>query len=460
MKKLGWVFENISSNQFKVIKHHTQSLILIALLIIYFITLVINYRYSNNEFKNRKNEILEEYYQIIFNHSIVKLNETLHKLPSDQTGKNTVIEINQSDIKSCYKNQCIKSNLFEFASVFDKYIPNYIHYKIDINKQVLHRDRKISSYELERSNHINNYNQLSIQVALDPKYLENIHQKAFNPFYITFLSSSFFLALYIVLIRLINTNNEVIYNKKLKEREEVHKNASTEKENELMKRIWNLEYSKEKEVKLNYLFFQEVNKQAMIINEIAGEIFCQKCKILPYSIPLYQNTKDSENINIKDLVEIFTSRFPETNNHILLNIQSSEQNINFSSKAALYQIIYSLVSYIMFILCEQSNNKKYKIKVTIKAVKKALQLYFEYDGFPIIGEQEIIKISDNFYKKHANPFLLNIKQIFGILRDNGFECNIKHDQSNFIEILQTYNENYMNKEDNIILLSSYSKENK
>ena len=72
-------------------------------------------------------------------------------MPSDQAGKNTVIVINQSDIKSCYKNQCIKSNLFEFASVFDKYIPNYIHYKIDINKQVLHRDRKISSYELERS---------------------------------------------------------------------------------------------------------------------------------------------------------------------------------------------------------------------------------------------------------------------------------------------------------------------
>jgi hypothetical protein len=181
---LGKIFINIPSNQFRLIKYYQQSLMLIALVVIYFITLILNYQYCNNEFKNRKNEILDEFYQIIFSHSIVKLNDVLQKLPLDQTGINTAIEINQSDIKSCYKDQCIKSNLFEFAASLDKYIPNYIQYKISINKQLLHRNVKISNYELERSNYINNYNQLSIQVSIEPKYIEGIRQKTFKSFYI------------------------------------------------------------------------------------------------------------------------------------------------------------------------------------------------------------------------------------------------------------------------------------
>ncbi len=410
-KALGKIFAITPSNQFGTVKHYKQSLILIALFIVYFITLILNYQYCNNEFKNRKSEILDEFYQIIFSHSIVKLNDVLQKLPLDQTGINTLIEIDQSDIKSCYKDQCIKSNLFEFASIFDKYIPYYIQYKININKQLLHRNIKIPNYELERSNYINNYNQLSIQLSIEPKYLEGIRQKTFKSFYITFLSSSFILALYVMSIRLIKKYNNGLYKNyyetKLQESEEIHKKALICKENELMKKIWDLEYSKEKEIELNYLFSREVNKQVMISSEIDYAEFSKKNQFLPYSIPLYRNTKELESININDLAETFASRFSEINDHILLNIQSSEQNINFSSKAALYQIIYSVISYIIFILGKQSHNKRCEIILTIKIINKAVKLYFEYDGLPT-EEQEIFKMSSCFYKKHANPFLLNI----------------------------------------------------
>ena len=264
MQDLKKIFINISLNRFKLLKYYQQSLIIITFLIIYFITLMLSYQSCNNEFRNRKNEILDEFYQIIFNHSIIKLNDILQKLPLDQTGLNTSVEINQSDIKSCYKEQCIKTNLFEFSSVFDKYIPNYIHYKIDINKQLLHRNRKIANYELERSHHINNYNQLSIQISVEPSYLENIRQKALKAFYITFLSSSLFLVFLILSIRLIKKYSDELYKNyytiKLKEYADIQKNALTSKENELMKVIWNLEYSKEKEDEFNYLFSLEANK--------------------------------------------------------------------------------------------------------------------------------------------------------------------------------------------------------
>ena len=84
--------------------------------VIYFSVIIISYTCYDKEFKNRKNEIFSQYYEIIFNHSLIKLSYLLQKLPLDQSGKNTVISVDKSDILGCFKQQCIKSNLFEFTS--------------------------------------------------------------------------------------------------------------------------------------------------------------------------------------------------------------------------------------------------------------------------------------------------------------------------------------------------------
>ncbi len=89
----------------------------IVAFIIYFSVITISYNCYDNEFKNRKNEILNEYYKIISNYSLIKLNHLLQKLPLDQSGIDTVISLDQSDILSCFKQQCIRSNLLGGLSV-------------------------------------------------------------------------------------------------------------------------------------------------------------------------------------------------------------------------------------------------------------------------------------------------------------------------------------------------------
>ena len=100
---------------------------------------------------DKKNEILQEYYQIIFNHSLIKFTEILNKLPFDQSGKYTTLKIEKSDIIACHKDKCIRRNLFEFSSILDKYTPDYIYYKIDVNKQLLHRNYRLDNYQLEKN---------------------------------------------------------------------------------------------------------------------------------------------------------------------------------------------------------------------------------------------------------------------------------------------------------------------
>ena len=183
----------------------------IVAFIIYFSVITISYNCYNNEFKNRKNEILNEYYKIISNYSLIKLNHLLQKLPLDQSGIDTVISVDQSDILSCFKQQCIRSNLFEFTSIIDKYIPNFIYYRIDLNKQVLHRNIRIDDYELEKTYHINNYNQLSILVSADSKYWDKIKKQTIKPFLVTIISSSFLLILFILSNKLLNKYNNKFY---------------------------------------------------------------------------------------------------------------------------------------------------------------------------------------------------------------------------------------------------------
>ena len=75
----------------------------LIVLVIYTTTLTIIYVHLNNEYRNRKEEILNEYHKIIFNHSFNKLSDLLRQLPADSTNTGSSISIDRSDIQSCYK---------------------------------------------------------------------------------------------------------------------------------------------------------------------------------------------------------------------------------------------------------------------------------------------------------------------------------------------------------------------
>ena len=50
-----------------------------------------SYTYYINQLSVKNNEILQENYQVILNHSLIKFKEILNKLPSDSSGKSTAL---------------------------------------------------------------------------------------------------------------------------------------------------------------------------------------------------------------------------------------------------------------------------------------------------------------------------------------------------------------------------------
>ena len=68
-------------------------------------------------------------------------------------------------------------------------------------------------------------------------------------------------------------------------------------------------------------------------------------KLLLYrSVILFYNQRKQEIVKTKNLIEIFSNRFANSEDNISILITSSEQDIKFASKEALYQIIYSIIN--------------------------------------------------------------------------------------------------------------------
>lgn len=443
--------------------HSTILIIRLVIFVIYCSAIIISYACCKNETKMQKNKILTEYYNAIFDHSLFKLTYLLQKLPIEKSGVDTIISVGQLDIQACNKQQCVRSNLFEFASTLDKYIPNFIHYQIVINEQLLYSDIKVDNYELEKNYYINSDNQLSISIALDDQYWNKAKRQLFKPFVITATSSTLLLLLFILHNKRANKHSEKLYCSYYKDyyRDEVekikaeHKKEFVLKENKLMQKIWNLEYGKEKDIELNYLFSQEASKLAMMSQGVKDPNSCgiDSSKIAPCSIILYSSDKESEKIDTNDLVKVFSSRFVNSEDNISISINSLEKSIKFLSKASLYQIIYSVMSYIIFLLKEQSRTSTYNIKFSISDKKDNLYLLFEYDGLPLHKEEEVLKFSTRFLKKAANPFLLGVDQVLKILRADDFNCDIFHKGLNCLKITKTvYAKNLPKTKSNIIKL--------
>ena len=408
-------------------------------------TILLFYQYYSTQLENRKNEVLNDYYKIVLYNSVVRLERVIQKFPLNQRD-NVIINIDDTNIQTCYETQCIKSDLFELASIIDQFIPHYINYKIEVNKRLLHYNNKIQNYCFEKIYHINKHNQIIVTLSLDPKYLNRIRAQIYMPFGIIVICLIFLFMLVIIATRSIYKSNKKFYSSYYKdlydaELEKAEKNFKfllLEKENSLMKKIWNLEYKEEKDIELNHLFAQEINKLAMIIQKADGLNVADSVSntILPCSLILYFLDNKQEKISIKDLVEIFSKRFIKSEENISFDFVSDEGNINFASKASLYQIIYSVLIYISFILKEQSSNLRYNIKLDIMNKQEGLCLLFKFDGNPMQNEEELFTYSTGFSKRHINPFLLSINQIFFVLREDSYECSVGRNKTNFIKIVK------------------------
>ena len=452
---------------------HNVSKILVFTIIIYSFLIVSLYQYYQKKLEMERIQLLQDYCSKILEVSTNKIDLLTQQISCTLQNNNISIRNNNSDLEVCC-DKCVSYNLLEFEELIDKHIPKFIYYKIELNKNFLYSNINTQNYQIEKSYYLNSHNQLSVSLAIDKLYWNKIEVEMKKPFWIitlfilvNILSFYFFSK---VLFKNFNKEFRLYYqNKYKKELDQLRESHSKELKNctdSLMNKIWNLNFNKQKDLEINCLLAIEANKlsltdentnnQESILKDSRLKNFSDK---IPCSIILYQENKIEE-INAVQLVELFKDRFDQENENILVEIISRVRVVNFSSRAALYQIIYSIISYLIFIIDKRSSITKHNIKLIIDQAETVIKLYFEYDGLPITEEKELLKMSNSFFKTHANPFLLNINQVFSILRNNGFDCNIKHNRCNIIEILQKNPKGPEQTEGNIIHLSTFIKEKK
>jgi len=435
-----------------------------SLIVIYSLIMLFLYQHCTANADLEKERLSEEYYNKIVEITASEINSVLQKLSINPQTQNVLTRINMNDLEICNKKS-INYNLFHFGAVINQYIPKFIHYKIELNKKFLYADFKIKNYQIDKTYHLNKDNQLNISLSIDDAYLNKIKADNLKPFWVVMLFVTFTGLLFYILSKVSFkkfNKSYFLYYQNLYQKELKYIETS------LMNKIWNLSFYKEKDLEINCLFAEEANRVALNLadsNDEQSMINDSKLRNnsdnLPCSIPLYQQGK-MEEIKVEQLINLFADRFNNENENITVKLTSQVKVVYFVSKAALYQIIYSIISYLIFVINKQTDGSKHEIRIVVDNLGKSIKLRFEYDGLPEQEEIELLKTSSCFYKKHANPFLLNINQVFTILRDNGFSCNVSYIKFNIIDIVQKEEkiEQQITKEDNVILLSSFSKKKK
>ena len=457
-----------------------KSTIKISFLTLMFYTAIIIflYKYYNSKIEIEKAQMLRSYYEKIINISLGKINSLAQQIQCDLEDKNTSIRIDNTDIQVCCSDTaCNKYRVFQLGSLLDQYIPDFIYYKIEINNNFTYANTKINQYQIDKPYRLNDTNQLNVSLDIDNVFWLQKEAAIREPLWLlTIIISITFLLLFVfnkILLTNLKKGYNLYYQNQYKIKvENIELNHQQELENcklALMNKIWNLNFYKQKDLEINCLFAQAANQMAYssdiayveqtMLKNFKFKYYSDK---VPCSILLYQNDKIEE-INVDKLIKIFTDRFAQEDDNILLVISSNKKIIRFVSQAALYQIIYSLISYLFFLLRKQATTVRYRISLHIKNLDHRLQLKFEYNGFPIKDEIELSRMADQFFKTHANPFLLNSSQVFNVLRSNGFNCIVNYDQFNIIDIIQQETNSCQEPEipeNNIISISPFIEKNK
>lgn len=454
--------------------------LMFLMVIFYMIIIIFLYQYYSKKSKIEKRQILEKHYNQLIEFSLSKISVIAHQLPTNVRSK-SVFNSTGSDIVICNAGKCFNYNIFRFGSLLNQHIPEYIYYKIELNKKLLYSNTRIQNttvqaYQLEKVYNVNDFTQISISLAIDNEVWSTIEARIKKPFLILIIGVGTNLLIICILLylssRYFNNIYQLYYHNKY-ELQLMHVTKIYQQELKnckatLMKKIWNNDFNKQKDLEINYLFAQKANQIAFINDVLDLKEEQNKNKQLrklndkvPCSIVLYQ-ADQIEEVNISQLICLFKNRFAQEDDNIMIDIISEAQSLNFSSSAALYQIIYSIISYLFFLLKKQSLGNIYNIKLTIGGNQDEIMLYFEYDGQAIISAKELLKMSHQFVRTHANPFLLNLIQVFNILKTNGFNLRVERNKYNIIEIKrqkQQDNNKVVKMQNNVISLTPFTKKN-
>lgn len=440
----------------------------ILVIIIYMLIVVVLYKYYDDKVAIEKEQILQKYYKKIWEISSDKIASLASRVFSSIQNENLSINNYANNIEICNNTKCIKYNLYRFTSMLNRNIPDFIYYRIELNGKLLCSNTKSVLYQIDKSYQINKSSQLNISLTFNNIFLHKLESDIKRSFWIITTVLTITLLLLLILLKksfkVFNKIYEIsyqdCYESEIDKLRTAYQQDLQNSEAVWKKKLWNIDFNKQKDLDVNIFFSQKANQIALSNdNSNFQEDKLKNLKLtrhrdqIPCSIVLYQEDKVEE-VDIVELINLFTTRFDQEEN-ISIKVSSVAKLVNFSSSEALYQIIYSIIKYLFFLLKKQSLVNKYVIQLFINKVEQETTLYFEYDGYPIMTEAEFLQSSKNFYKTHVNPFLLNPDQIFNLLKVNNLDYKVGHSQFNCIEIqLSKNNKIKTNDDSNVIFLKS------
>ncbi len=400
-------------------------LILSFLMVIIGVSLI--YHYQNTE-KKVKYELLNKNYSKITRLTIEELANVYHQLATTTDNSEVNVTISNHSVNACYKEKCKNYNLLKFGSILDRNIQEYIFYKIKLNEALIYSNTKLPSYEIERSHLLNEQTILTVGLSINEVFWQNKQLEIREPYKNIFIASLVFIALSGVLFKcLLRFYGIKIYH--------YFKKIFLSQEEVLLNKIWNQEFKRKKELELNYLFIKKANKLILSNEGMTGSE--SDILSLPCNISLYQKNH-SEKVSIVELKGFFSEMFSLEKN-ISISIVSQNDTVDFQSKELLYQILNSLFNYLIFCF---KKTKSLENAAEIKCYINHESLRLECKGFSILQGSDVNTQNMQFFKDHANVFILGLEQIFNMLDKLKFKYEIKNgDEIILIKLQEMDNSN-------------------
>jgi len=403
-------------------------LFLISSFLMIIIGLNLIYHYQNTE-KKVKNELLNKNHSKIKMLAIEELANLYYQLSTPINNSEVNATINNHSIKACYKEKCKSFNLLKFGPMLNRIIPEYIFYEIKLNEELIYSNTKLPSYEIEKSHLLNERTILTVGLSINELFWQKNQLEIMEPYKNIFIASLVFMALsgllFKYLLRFYGIKTYQYCKKLFFSQEEV-----------LLNKIWSQEFKIKKELELNYLFIKKANK--LILSNEGKTLRESDILSLPCNISLYQKNH-SEKVSIVELKEFFLEMF-SLEKDISISIVSQDNTIDFQSKELLYQILNSLFNYLVFCFKKTKNLEN---TAEIKCYINYESLRFECKGFSTLQGNDVNTQTMQFFKNHANVFILNLEQVFSILEKLKFKYEIKNEDAiSLIKLQEMDNPNW------------------
>ena len=153
-------------------------------------------------------------------------------------------------------------------------------------------------------------------------------------------------------------------------------------------------------------------------------------------INLSETISNDSVISINDLSALFKTYFNTHSEHISFEIESDTEIFNFKNKPLLYQVIYSITSYIIFLSIDSKIDQQKIIIIIKNDDSDNASISFEFNGFPIRNKEELVRLSNGYFETHANLFNLNVYDIITTLNKCGFSLSVSHKNKKNIIIIE------------------------